>query len=385
MPDLISLLGDLVAFPTISSRSNLDIITYIEDYLGKYGIESHRVEGDEQGKASLFARIGPATPGGVVLSGHTDVVPVEGQDWTVEPFSLSERDGNLYGRGTCDMKGFLACCLHALPAFLEREIRQPVYLAFSHDEEVGCRAAPALIRAIQDHYPEKPAFALIGEPTGMKPVLGQKGIAMLHTVVSGSEGHSSMVRQGVSAVHVAARLITWIEDYMEKRVANGKTDARFHPPFTTLHVGKVEGGQAGNIIANRCSFTWDIRSIPGERAERIIDDFQAYCDAREAELKQRFPGAAIRTELFHPPVPPLDTPPDSRAARWIEDLSGSPATETVAFGTEAGQFSEAGIPAVICGPGSIKQAHRADEFISRKQLEAAEALLLRLADQLAKA
>ena len=385
MPDVISLLGDLVAFPSISSRSNLDIIAYIEDYLGTYGIESRRVEGDERNKASLFARIGPAASGGVVLSGHTDVVPVDGQDWTVEPFSLSERDGKLFGRGTCDMKGFLACCLHALPAVLEGEIRKPVYLAFSHDEEVGCRAAPALIRALQDYYPEKPAFALIGEPTGMKPVLGQKGIAMLHTVVSGSEGHSSMVRQSVSAVHVAARLITWIEDYMENRVANGKTDARFHPPSTTLHVGKVAGGQAGNIIANRCSFTWDIRSIPGERAERIINDFQAYCDVLEAELKQRFAGAAIRTELFHPPVPALDTPRDSTAARWIERLSGSPATETVAFGTEAGQFSEAGIPAVICGPGSIHQAHRADEFISRKQLEAAAGLLLRLADQLAKA
>jgi acetylornithine deacetylase len=333
-------------------------------------------------KASLHCRIGPAVGGGVILSGHMDVVPVEGQDWHTDPFQLTEKEGKLYGRGSCDMKGFLACCLAALPDMLAADLKKPIYFAFSYDEEIGCLAAPELVEAIKNHYEERPGMAIIGEPSMMQPILGQKGICIFETTVNGSAGHSSRIRQEVSAIHEAARLIRWLEDAMDELITAGHTDDRFDPPHSSLHVGTLAGGIAPNVIADSCRFHWDARVIPRDKLSEIKARFEQYCRQREATVRQRFPGFEINTREHHPPVPPLDTPEDAEVARMVMELAGTEQWSTVAYAAEAGQFAEGGFPSVICGPGSIAQAHRADEFIAIDQLEAGVAFLQRLVKRL---
>ncbi|MGB3548891.1 MAG: acetylornithine deacetylase [Saprospiraceae bacterium] len=370
------ILAHLVSFPILGGQSNLPILEWIEDYLRNCGItELHRVPNADGTKACLHCRIGPARPGGIVLSGHMDVVPVAGQPWDTDPWTLTERNGNLYARGSCDMKGFLACCLAAVPRRLAADLKRPVYLAFSYDEEIGCMAGRAIAESIRDTYPEGPRFAIIGEPSMLQPIVGQKGINVYTTTVRGSQGHSSRVREEVIAVHEAARLIVWLEDYMERLIAAGRLDDRFHPPHTTLHAGKIGGGTAFNIIANQCSFDWDYRNIPRDDAAAIIADFQAHCTAREREVRTKFTGFAIENTALHPPVPALDTPAAAEVVDLITRLTGSSRLDTVAYASEAGQFAEAGFQAVICGPGSIAQAHRANEFVSIEQLAGCDAML----------
>lgn len=378
MSDVRSILADLVAFKTVSHRSNLELVAYLEAILRRHGVDYHLVRDAREPKASLHCRIGPAVDGGLILSGHTDVVPVEGQPWTSDPFRLTERDGRLYGRGSCDMKGFLACCLAQLPHMAAADLKRPLYFAFSYDEEVGCRAAPALIEHLKATYRERPRYALIGEPTQMQPVLGQKGIGLFRTTVTGSEGHSSRIREEVSAIHVAARLVGWLEDKMDALILAGHSDDRFEPNHSSLHVGRVEGGIAPNVIAGSCFFDWDLRVIPRDDADSVVEDFRRHCREVEGILRSRFPGARIATEPLHPLVPPLDTPAGSEVAALLARLSGSDQFATVAYAAEAGQFARAGFEAVICGPGSIAQAHRADEYISVEQLEKGEAFLGRI-------
>jgi len=380
MPTDRSILADLVAFNTVSHRSNLELVAYLEGMLRRHGVDYHLVRDAREPKASLHCRIGPAVDGGLILSGHTDVVPVEGQAWTSDPFRLSERAGRLYGRGSCDMKGFLACCLAQLPNMAAADLKRPIYFAFSYDEEVGCRAAPALIEHMQATYRERPRYALIGEPTELQPVIGQKGIALFRTTVTGSQGHSSRIREEVSAIHVAARLVNWLEDKMDALILAGHSDERFEPNHSSLHVGRIEGGIAPNVIAGACTFDWDLRVLPREDADGILEEFRAYCREREDLLRARFPGIRIETEALHPPVPPLDTPADSAVAGLLARLSGSDRYQTVAYAAEAGQYARAGYEAVICGPGSIAQAHRADEFISVDQLEGGTALIEKLVE-----
>ncbi len=376
------LLAKLVAFPTVSRDSNLQLIDFVVDYLSHFGITAHRVFNDDGDKAGLYAVIGPAVPGGVVLSGHTDVVPVDGQPWSSDPFELLEKNGRYYGRGTVDMKGFLAVCLAQLPLMTASTTRlnKPLILAFSYDEEIGCLGAPRLIDAILAQVP-RPAAVIVGEPSDMRLVTAHKGITTLKTTVTGREVHSSQPHRGVSAVMVAARLVTWLDDYAHSR-RQFTTQLDFDPPYTTVHVGKIHGGIAHNIVARHAEFVWDIRNIPEERADQVIAAFTAFCDGEVLPKMQAVaPEAAIQTTVLNS-VPPLIHQPDALAATLVRQLTGQNDCHQMAYAAEAGQFQAAGLPTVICGPGSINQAHQPDEFIDIQQMESGERLIRQLVEHL---
>ncbi|MDG2280020.1 MAG: M20/M25/M40 family metallo-hydrolase, partial [Flavicella sp.] len=288
------ILKELIAFPVLGGESNLSIIHWIENYISDFDIDTQLVFNEDKTKASLHCRIGPAVDGGTILSGHTDVVPVEGQDWKTPPFELTDsNDGKLYGRGTCDMKGFVACCLSLLPSLTIAKLKKPIYFAFSYDEEIGCLAAPELIVHLQNFYNETPKFAIIGEPSMMQPIIGHKGICLYDTYVNGSAGHSSGILKEVSAIHESARLILWLEEKMKSLVAAGSIDPRFTPPHSSIHVGKMNSGIAANVIADKAHFSWDARVIPKDSLTQIIEDFKTYCSEREKELQTRFPDFKI--------------------------------------------------------------------------------------------
>ena len=378
----VDLLARLVGFNTVTRESNLELIEFIEHYLAGYGVESRRIESDDGRKANLLARIGPNVEGGVVLSGHTDVVPVDGQPWTTDPFTLTERDGRLYGRGSCDMKGFIACALAEVPRWVELDLTRPVWLAFSYDEEIGCQGAPRMIERLVADCP-RPAAVIVGEPTLMQPVTQQKGITTLSTTVTGVEAHSSQVYQGVSAIHVAARLVTKIEDIMGELKDEGCCNQAFNVEHSSLHVGKIQGGTAVNIMARECTFEWEIRHLPEDGFEAIHARFTAFSDQLEREMSYRDTRVAITTTPVTATVPAL-ADRDNRAALGIcQALMGEQPPEAVAYATEAGQFQEAGLEAIICGPGSIGQAHQPDEFISVEQLDLGATFMQRLGDYLA--
>lgn len=363
------ILAKLVSYPVLGGESNMSIIHWIKEYIESYGVATTLVPNEEGNKASLHCRIGPAVDGGVILSGHTDVVPVEGQEWTTNPFELTDKgDGKLYGRGSCDMKGFLACCLAALPEMVKTELKKPIYFAFSYDEEVGCLAGPELAKAIHTDYKETPKYAIIGEPSLMEPIVGQKGIYILETYVNGSAGHSSRIKQEVSAIHEVMRLILWLENKMNQLIEDNRLDDRFHPPHSSIHVGLVNGGIAPNVIADKAHFYWDLRTIPMDDTESIVAEFEAFCRQREEELRQIFPGFKIDTIENHPPVPQLDTNADDDVVDLVKRISGKSKLNTVAYAAEAGQFANEGFQTAICGPGSIAQAHRANEFIAKDEL-----------------
>jgi len=364
-----SILAKLVSFPVLGGQSNLSIINYIKDYIESFNIVTTLVSNKQGNKASLHCRIGPAIDGGVILSGHTDVVPVKGQEWSTNPFELIDKgDGKLYGRGSCDMKGFIACCLASLPDMVQADLKKPVYFAFSDDEEIGCLAGHELARSIKIHYRETPKYAIIGEPSLMQPIVGQKGIYILETYVNGSAGHSSRIKEEVSAIHEAMRLMLWLEEKMNRLIEEGRIDNRFHPAHSSIHIGLVNGGIAPNVIADKAHFFWDLRTIPMDRTETILEEFETFCRQREQELKSKFEHFKIKTVENHPPVVHLDTKETDDIVGLIKRISGNSSLSTVAYGAEAGQFAAEGFQSVICGPGSIKQAHRADEFIDKKEL-----------------
>jgi acetylornithine deacetylase len=373
------ILTELVAFPVLGGEGNHAISAWIKDCLDGYGVAYQTVPDETGTKEAIHCRIGPAVDGGIILSGHMDVVPVVGQPWETDPFKLTLKGDKLFGRGSCDMKGFLACCLASLPLLLRSRLKKPVYFAFSFDEEIGCMAGDLTAEAIRDFYDEKPGGAIIGEPTMLQPMVGQKGIMVYTTTVYGSQGHSSRVKEEVDAIHEAARLVVWLEDKMDALIAAGRTDDRFHPNHTSIHVGTIRGGSAFNIIANECSFDWDFRNIPLDDAQDIIDDFQAFCQERIQLRRQVFPGFDITHAAMHPPVPPLDTAENEIIVDLIKRISGNDQVSTVAYAAEAGQFSRAGFPAVICGPGDIAQAHRANEFCAVAQLEGCMEMIEKLA------
>ena len=377
------ILAQLVSFPVLGGQSNMSILNWIKEHLNSHGIESYLVPNKENNKASLHCRIGPAVDGGVILSGHMDVVPVEGQNWETDPFVLTDKnDGKLYGRGTCDMKGFLACCLAAIPKMMNANLKKPIYFAFSYDEEIGCLAAPELARTIKTHYKETPKYAIIGEPSMMEPIIGQKGIYIIDTYVTGSAGHSSRIKQEVSAIHEAMRLILWLENKMDTLIEQGITDERFNPPHTTIHIGLVNGGIAPNVIADKAHFSWDIRTIPKDNIDHIINEFEQHCRKREKELREIFPKFKIENVENHPVVPHLDTQVDDDVVHLIKAVSGNSKWDTVSFAAEAGQFANEGFQAAICGPGSIAQAHRANEFIAKEQLLKGVQMIHQLVEQL---
>lgn len=376
------ILTKLVSFPIFGGDGNLEITAWIKDYLTGYGIAYQTVPDETGTKEAIHCRIGPATDGGIILSGHLDVVPVVGQPWDTDPFKLTLKGDKLYARGSCDMKGFVACCLAAVPMLLAADLQKPVYFAFSFDEEIGCMSGDLLAGAIRDFYDEKPGGAIIGEPSMLQPMVGQKGIMVYTTTVTGSQGHSSRIKQEVDAIHEAARLVIWLEDKMDSLIASGRTDDRFHPNHTSLHVGTIQGGSAFNIIANECSFDWDFRNIPMDDAAAIFAEFEQHCKARVAQRREIFPGFAINHVPMHPAVPPLDTEENAPIVDLVKEISGNSETGTVAYAAEAGQFSNAGFPAVICGPGDIAQAHRANEFVAVEQLEGCVEMIGRLAKAL---
>ena len=381
MPSSRELLAQLVAFPTVSRDSNLALIEFVRDYLAGLGVACELDYNAERSKANLYASIGPTDCGGVLLSGHSDVVPVEGQAWTVPPFALSERDGRLYGRGTADMKGFIACVLAAVPRFLQKPLRLPLHLAFSYDEEVGCLGVRSLLAKLQQR-PNPPTLCIIGEPTELKPVLGHKGKLAMRCQVQGAACHSAYAPQGVNAIEYAAKLINRLGEIGQRLTALERQDARFDPPYSTVQTGLIQGGRALNIVPAECQFDFEVRALPSDDPQQVAEELRAY--AATELLPQMHARSAASAIDFHPlsAYPGLATEPQSEAAELLALLAGSREFGTVAFGSEGGLFHQAGIATVICGPGSMDQGHKPDEFVSLEQLTGCDAMLARLADWL---
>ncbi|WP_110686692.1 acetylornithine deacetylase [Salinicola aestuarinus] len=378
------LLAQLIGFDTVSRHSNLELIDFVERYLAEHGVTAWRIANADGSKANLLARIGPAVAGGVVLSGHTDVVPVDGQPWRTDPFELIDGgDGRLYGRGSCDMKGFLACALGEVPNWQAMALSRPIYLAFSYDEEIGCLGAPAMIERLMADEPT-PATVIIGEPTRMQPVVAQKGITTLRTRVTGRAAHSSQVYQGVSAIHVAAKLVTRIENIMQELIDEGALENVFNVAHSSLHVGTIEGGTAINIMARACHFDWEIRHLPSDGFDALFARFSEFATSLEAELRERAPEVSIVTERLIETVPALADRDNEPALTLCRQLLDDPDVETggVAYATEGGQFQRAGLATLVCGPGSIEQAHQPDEYIEVEQLAAGERFMQRLGERL---
>ena len=367
----------LVGFDTTSSKSNLELIDFVEHYLRSHGVAARRTADATGRKANLFATLGPEAAGGVVLSGHTDVVPVAGQPWTSDPFSAVERDGRLYGRGTADMKSFLAVALALVPEALGAGLKVPLHLALSYDEEVGCLGVGDLIADVKAHLP-LPRIVIIGEPTGMKLINANKGIAGFETGITGKEAHSSQPQRAANAIVAAAELIGFLAGLAEEKRERGPKDGRFEPPYTTLNVGTVSGGNALNIVPRHARFAWEFRLVPGDDGDEIVTRFRRFAEQEVLpDLRRAAPEAAIETKALAQ-VPPLTPEPDSPAEALVRLLTGANRTETVCFATEGGLFQEAGFSTVICGPGSIDQAHQPDEFIELAQIEACAAFLRKL-------
>ncbi|MEM9140254.1 MAG: acetylornithine deacetylase [Pseudomonadota bacterium] len=384
MPDHYSaqeMLAKLVSFPTVSRDTNLPLMDFVEEYLAGHGVQSHRVYSACETKCNLYALVGPEEAGGVVLSGHTDVVPVDGQAWETDPFTLVEKGSRLYGRGSCDMKGFDALALCAVPKALAAGVKRPLQLALSYDEETGMDGAYRLVPEMAAHMPPAQAV-IVGEPSEMQVVTGHKGGLMLHTHVHGYEVHSSLVHTGVSATMIAARLITWLEDVMAENRAKSDPNSLFVPPYTTLHVGMVNGGTARNIVAKDCTFSTDVRCIPGDLSTDYAARYKAKVAEVEAEMQKIHPDTRIEVEI-RGDIPGCRPAMAVEAEALCRALTGDNAEHVVSYGTEAGLFQDGGYSACICGPGNIEQAHQPNEFIEKSQLAAGEAFMDRLVERLA--
>ncbi|MCR4267988.1 acetylornithine deacetylase [Nitratireductor sp. ZSWI3] len=375
------ILADLVGFPTISADSNLELIAYASEALSALGAHLSVTLDDTGTKANLFATLGPEGDGGIVLSGHSDVVPVAGQDWTGDPFILREADGRLYGRGTCDMKGFIACCLAMAPDFAAADLRRPLHFAFTYDEEVGCFGARALVKELE-RAAVRPSVAIIGEPTMMRIIEGHKGCFEYTTEFRGLEGHGSDPARGVNAVEYAVRYIARLMALAEELKGRAPEESRFRPPWTTLQIGRIAGGVAHNVIAGQCTVDWEMRPVRAIDADFVKDEIRAYVEEDlKPAMQAVFAGADIVTHVVGE-VDGLEPVSESEARRIVSELTGLTEAEVVAFGTEAGLFQKAGISSVICGPGAIEQAHKADEFVTLDQLSECLSMLTRLAGKM---
>ena len=370
------LLSRLVHFDTTSHKSNLALIAFVEDYLAQHGVESHLVPSADAAKASLYASIGPIGVPGVALSGHTDVVPVEGQTWSSDPFVLTERDHRFYGRGSADMKGFLACVLAAVPDFLKRKLAVPISIVFSYDEEVGCIGVRPLIAEIGRRF-VTPRMVIVGEPTSMSVVDAHKGPVRWHVEIKGRAAHSSMAPLGVNAISVAGKLLQELAR-IERELKTSPRVERFDPPYATLQVTRIDGGTATNIVPVYCSFDFDVRALPGVDVDAIDRRIRAYAD-RECvpEMRRVAPELGIDISVANQ-VPPFAAGTNSEAVALALRVAGHNETHAVSYATEAGLFQEAGSPSVVIGPGDIAQAHAADEFIAKDQLDKCMAFLDRL-------
>lgn len=377
----IDILAKLVAFDTTSRRSNLELIQWVEQYLAELNVPTRRVPNADGTKSNLMAMIGPAVEGGIVLSGHTDVVPVDGQPWSTDPWTLTERNGRLYGRGTCDMKGFLALALAAAPDLAAANLRKPVHLAFSYDEEVGCLGAPDMIEVIARETP-RPALVVVGEPTDMVAVRAHKGIASFKVTVTGREAHSSLTHLGVSANMMAIKLMARLVALSEKLEREADPSSPFTPKGATLTIGQVNGGTAVNILARECVFIFDLRTPAGMDPVAILAEFFAMASALDAEIKARAPEGGVKVER-RSLTPAFAPEEDGVAEAFARKLAGDngPA-RVVPYAAEAGQFQGAGFSTVICGPGSIDQAHQPDEYVEVSQMQRGAAFMRRLIEDL---
>ncbi len=376
------LLDRLVSFPTVSKTSNLALVDWLETYLSGHGIRCFRHWNEDRQKAALIAHAGPWVEGAVVLSGHSDVVPVDGQTWTSDPWQVTQREGRLYGRGTCDMKGYVALAVWALVQAQGRPTRRPLQLALSYDEEVGCTGAPPMIETMQQVVP-KGSAALIGEPSGMKIITGHKGGTGYHVHMKGYEVHSSLLPEGVSAIMEGARLITWVNDRNQaiQSARPSPVAALFRPPFTTFHVGMIAGGTAHNITAADCRFAVEMRVTPDDDIAAHEAAFVAEAARLDATLKSRRPEAGVILDRFFG-VPALRPEENGEAEALARRLTGDNATGVVSYGTEAGQFQDAGYSAIVCGPGDIAQAHQPDEYLEISEFEAGHRFMERLLETL---
>lgn len=376
-----AILADLIAFPTVSSDSNLDLIAYATDRLSSLGANVSMTRDETGQKANLFATLGPDIDGGIVLSGHTDVVPADASEWSSDPFTLRDDNGRLYGRGACDMKGFIAATLAVAPRYARQNLRRPIHFAFTYDEETGCLGARELVAHLRS-VELRPAAAIVGEPTEMRIIEGHKGCNEYATEFTGREGHGSLPEAGVNAVEYAVRYITRLMELRDALRAEPLANSRFDPPFTTVQVGQIRGGVARNVIAGQCTVDWEMRPVRTADADHVKASMVAYCeDVLLPEMRASAPDAEIVTHIIGE-VRGLEPTADNEAREIVAALTGSNACDVVSFGTEAGLFQDLGMSSVVCGPGSIAQAHKPDEYVSRAQLSACLDMLTGLERQL---
>jgi acetylornithine deacetylase len=375
------ILARLIGFDTTSSKPNRALMDWVQDLLGGAGIAAQIIPDASGGKANLYATIGPQDRPGVMLSGHTDVVPVDGQVWTRPPFVLTEAEGRYYGRGTTDMKGFVASALAAALMAARRPLATPLHLALSHDEEVGCLGVVSLIDMLA-HAPHLPAMCIVGEPTGMQVATGHKGKIALRATCTGREGHSALAPMALNALHLGADFLGALRRLQDEVAASGLRDGDYDVPYTTLHVGKMQGGVQVNIVPNSCTLDFEIRNLAGDDPQALIDRLRVEADRITAPLKAAFPEAAISIDRLWD-YPGLGTPSSAPVVQFVKSLTGANGTMKVAFGTEGGLFStRLGIPTVICGPGSMAQGHKPDEWVSVGQIARCDAMLAALLDRL---
>ncbi len=378
---MLEILARLLAFDTVSSNPNMGLMAYVRDLLAGAGITAQLIANADGTKANLYATVGPDGPG-VMLSGHTDVVPVIGQEWTKPPFAMTVADGRVYGRGAADMKGFVACAIAAMLEAAQQPLRTPLHLALSYDEEIGCMGVRSMIDML-DAAPLRPAMCIVGEPTDMQVATGHKGKVALRATCIGREGHSALAPMALNALHLAADFIVALRAIQADVALHGVQDGDYDVPYATLHAGKMQGGVQVNIVPNMATVDWEIRSPAGEDVAALIHRVEAAAKLIVAPLHGDFPEAAIRVERLWD-YPGLGTPSDAGIVRFVKSLTGANGTIKVAFGTEGGLFSERlGIPTVICGPGSMAQGHKPDEWVGLDQLARCEAMLAALVDRLA--
>lgn len=372
----LDILKRIIGFDTVSRNSNMAMIEWLQEYLESYGIKSSLIFDATGKKANLYATIGSREQSGILLSGHTDVVPIDGQDWSTDPFDLVEKDGRLFGRGTSDMKSFLAVVLAQVPAFASARLNMPINLAFTYDEEVGCQGAPSLLAHING-LQTQPRYCVIGEPTNMKVITAHKGNKRFRCEVHGHESHSALANRGVNAIEIAADLVHRLRSMARQRAQIGPFDRDFDPPYTTIHTGTIHGGTAMNIVPKHCVFEFEFRFIPGDDPLKYLDTLKNQALELEREMKGVSADARIDF-LFKSEYPALSTEEAAEITSVAKSLSGSNDTGKISFGTEGGLFQEAGLPTVICGPGSIEQAHKPDEWIYLEQIALCEDFMHRL-------
>ncbi len=383
MNDSVDILKRLVGFATVSRDSNLALIEWVGEYLGAHDIAHTLTYNDDRSKANLHAVIGPLDVPGIMLSGHTDVVPVDGQDWTSDPFTMVERDGRYFGRGTADMKGFIACVLAAVPQAVTANLKRPIHLAFSYDEEIGCIGVRRMIDALAE-APIIPGFCIIGEPTGMGVAIGHKGKTGMVCRVTGVEAHSALAPDGLNAIYLATDMMMAVRDTQAEIEETGARDPHYSVPYTTLHVGTIKGGSALNIVPKNCEFLFEIRNIQDDDPLAILDTLRQKAGAIIAKHKERFATAEIKIEIFNQ-YPALETSPNHDIVAFVKSLAEANDHFKVSFGTEGGLFQKRlGVPTVICGPGHMAQGHKADEFIAAEQLARCDRFLTQLIDRLSK-